>query len=185
MSDLILPNNGGEDGGLIVPGQPVEIKSGRNVRLLICYSCGTVNRLRDFQGDPSNDWEMAEVIKRHLGEAANPDPDAHRSTIYVVDEKAIDAMDEATLKRAIEDRVDVQIREFRDDFKDSAMKCWMQHHRPTGGCPDWKDESKVIGRKVGIPPSQRAYQCDYCVVSVWMEKNRNERSGLFKGGKWR
>jgi hypothetical protein len=172
MSELIIPGGREPD---------VEINSGVNARLLVCKSCGTVSRLRDYQGDPNSDWELIEVINRHLGAAIDPRPESHVPQLYVIDEKALDAMDDETVKKSLQDDMDVKISSYRDEFKDDAMKCWKQHKNPTGGCPDWKTEGKVIGRKVGIPPSERAYACDYCVVSVWMENKANEKSGMFKG----
>jgi len=167
---------------LYVPGEEEEINSGVNARLLVCKSCGSVSRMRDYQGDPNGDWELIEIINRHLGNANDPRPESHDSQIYVVDEKALDAMDEGTIKKALEDDLDVQIGEYRDEFKEDAMKCWKQHRRPVGSCPDWKNEAKVIGRKVGIAPSERAYLCSYCVCSVWYDHQVSDKL-LVKGRK--
>lgn len=173
---------------VIIPdpdGEGTEIKSGTNVRLLICRACGTVNRLKDYQGDPEYDWELREIIERHLGKASDPRPESHPAQLMVVDEKALEKMDDATLKKSLEDNLDMEISEFRDDFKEQAMQCYALHNRPKGGCIDYCDESRVIGRKTGIAAENRAYLCHYCPVQVWVENKQNEASGLFKGYKWK
>lgn len=153
-------------------------------RLLICRSCGTVNRLRDYLGDPGNDWELKDTIDAHLGKATDPRPEEHPSQLMLVDDDDIDKMDEQTLKKAIENEMDVELKEMREDYKDQAMQCYQLHARPAGGCSDWCHESRVIGRKAGVPPTERAYLCYYCPVSVWVENRKNEKSGMFKKHKW-
>lgn len=153
-------------------------------RLLVCRTCGVVNRLRDFDGDPHSDWELKEMVDRHLGQAADSRPESHSAQLFRVDDADIEKMDDQTLKKALEDQLDAQISEFRDDFKDQAMSCYNLHARPKGGCSDYCHESRVVGRKVGIPPSERAYLCYYCPVQVWVENKHNEKSGMFKGYKW-
>jgi hypothetical protein len=143
-----------------------------------------VNRLRDYDGDPHNDWELKELVDRHLGAAPDPRPESHMSQLFRVDDEDLEKMDDATLKKALEDDLDMQISEFREDFKEQAMTCYQLHNRPTGGCADYCDESRVLGRKTGIDPANRAYLCYYCPVKVWVENKRNEAGGMFKKYKW-
>jgi hypothetical protein len=153
-------------------------------RLLICRSCGIVNRLRDYDGDPGNDWELKELVDRHLGAAADPSPDSHMSQLFRVDDEDLEKMDDESFKKALEDDLDLQISEFREDFKDQAMTCYQLHNRPQSGCSDYCHESRVLGRKAGIAPQDRSYLCYYCPVQVWVENRVNEKSGMFKGLKW-
>ena len=154
-------------------------------RLLVCRTCGVVNRLRDYDGDVNMDWDLKEAVDRHLGAAADPRPESHSAQLFRVDDEDLDKMDDETLKRAMEDDLDMQISEFREDFKEQAMTCYQLHNRPQGGCIDYKDESRVLGRKIGVAPENRSYLCYYCPVQSWVENKQNESSGMFKGYKWR
>jgi hypothetical protein len=140
--------------------------------------------LRDYDGDPSNDWELKELVDRHLGAAVDPRPESHMSQLMRVDDEDLEKMDDETLSKALEDDLDLQISEFRDDFKEQAMTCYQLHSRPKGGCSDYCHESRVLGRKTGIAPENRSYLCYYCPVQVFVENKQNEASGLFKGYKW-
>ena len=51
-------------------------------RLLTCQSCGTMYRMKDYEGPAEYDMELIELCQRHLGQASNPDPDAHKSMIF-------------------------------------------------------------------------------------------------------
>jgi hypothetical protein len=150
-------------------------------RLLICRDCGVVQRLRDYDGDVHNDWDLKEAVDRHLGSAVDPRPESHMAQLMRVDDEDLEKMDDETLKKAMENDLDVQISEFRDDFKEQAMTCYTLHNRPKGGCGDYCDESRVLGRKAGIAPENRSYLCYYCPVQVWVENKQNEAGGMFKG----
>jgi len=148
-------------------------------RLLICRTCGTAMKMRDYHGDVNNDWELKEMVDRHLGKAADPRPESHDSSLFLVDDDDLALMSNEQLNDALSNDLDVQIGEFRDDFKDQAMQCYQLHSRPKGTCRDWKDESRVLGRKAGVPPTERAYLCSYCPVSVHMETRVNLKKGLY------
>lgn len=148
-------------------------------RLLICRSCSVAMKLRDFHGDSSNDHELREMIDRHLGKAADPRPESHPAQLFIVDDEDLELMNDAQLNEALKNKLDVEISEFRDDFKEQAMGCYNLHNRPAGGCIDWKDDSRVLGRKTGIPKSERAYLCDYCPVSTYVEFKTRQAAGLY------
>lgn len=148
-------------------------------RLLICRSCQVAMKLRDFHGDPSNDNELREMIDRHLGKAADPRPESHPSQLFGVADEDLELMTDAQLNEALKNKLDLEISEFRDDFKDQAMGCYNLHNRPSGGCIDWKDDSRVLGRKAGIPKHERAYLCDYCPVSTFVEFKTRQAAGLY------
>jgi hypothetical protein len=148
-------------------------------RILICRPCGVAMRMRDYHGDPYNDIELREMIDRHLGKAQDPRPESHGAQLFTVDDEDLELMDDAQLNDALKNKLDVEISEFRDDFKDQAMGCYNLHNRPKGGCIDWKEDSRVIGRKTGIPKSERAYICDYCPVASHMEFKMRQAAGLY------
>ncbi len=148
-------------------------------RLLICRSCQVALKMRDYDGDPLYDVELIEMIERHLGKATDPRPESHPAQIFRVDDGDLDKMTDQQLNEALANDIDVQISEFRDDFKEQAMGCYSLHNRPQGGCIDWKDDNRVIGRKAGIPRDERAYICDYCPVSTFVEFKTRQAAGLY------
>jgi hypothetical protein len=148
-------------------------------RILICRTCQVAMKLRDYHGDAHDDIELREMIDRHLGKATDPRPESHPAQLFVVDDDDLSKMTDAQLNDALKNRIDLEIKEFRDDFKDQAMGCYNLHNRPTGGCIDWKDDSRVIGRKTGVPKDERAYLCDYCPVSAFVAFKQRQAAGLY------
>jgi len=133
-------------------------------RLLVCNSCGTMHKMRDYDGNADNDMELQEIIKMHLGRAQNQSPDAHMSQIFRCDQATYDALDgETGIKKELM-KNEIEVREIRDDLKVEALKCFQRHGAPKGSCIDWEDESKTIGRKVGVPKEQWQYLCHFCPV---------------------
>jgi DNA primase len=106
---------------------------------------------------------LIDIIDRHLQQADDPRPESHISLIFRTDEATASKLDvETALKKELADN-DLFIKEFRDDLKDDAMACFNRHQRPSNGCPDYGDPSKVIGRSQGVPPEKRQYLCMYCL----------------------
>jgi hypothetical protein len=149
-------------------------------RLLVCRACGTMNRMRDYNGPPEYDMELVETIERHMDHSRRPAiPDAHPSQLFRVSDEEAALLDlESTLVQRLSDE-QVFIKEIRDDLKVEALRCFSQHHRPAEGCPDWKSESKVVGRKKGVPPPYRTYLCEVCPVASHVEFKTREKSGYY------
>lgn len=127
-----------------------------------------MTRMRDYDGPVEHDMELAEVIKIHK-ERSPLDPDSHRAQLFRVSDEEASILDvESQLVETLS-KEQLFIKETRDDLKLEALKCFDRHHRPQGDCPDWKDESKVIGYKQGIPPEKRRYLCEYCPVATHMK----------------
>jgi hypothetical protein len=150
-------------------------------RMLACNGCGVMWRLKDYPptADPMLDMELIEVIERHMGQAQDKNPDAHKANLFYVDDKSADLLDvESALQKELAD-VNVFIRETRDDLKVEALRCFNRHHRPKGGCPDWEHDSKIIGRKTGVAKEDRQYLCHFCPVASHVAFRERQQMGLY------
>jgi len=137
-------------------------------RLLVCKSCAVLYKLPPYDGPPEYDMALIDIIDRHLQRADDPRPESHISLIFRTDEATASKLDvETALKKELADN-DLFIKEFRDDLKDDAMACFNRHQRPSNGCPDYGDSSKVIGRTHGVPPEKRQYLCMYCPAQEYV-----------------
>lgn len=150
-------------------------------RLLACRSCGTMYRMRDYEGPAEYDMELQELVNRHLGQAPNPDPDAHISLIFRVDEKTWEKLGDETVVQKELLKNEWQVRELRDDLKVEALKCFNRHNRPSNGCPDYEDDSKTIGRKIGVPKEHRQYLCHYCPAQEHVTHAIRKLKGMYDG----
>lgn len=148
-------------------------------RLMACNPCGILWRLRDYDGDPQYDMELREIIDRHLAIATDPRPESHLATLFRVSDKEASMMDvESAVQKELKE-MNVFIRETRDDMKLEAVKCFNAHGRPNAGCIDWEDESKVIGRKIGVPRADRQYLCHFCPASQHVAFKQRQALGLY------
>lgn len=137
-------------------------------RLLTCKDCATMYKMKDYDGPAEYDMELIELCNRHLQQAANPDPDAHRSLILRCDEKTWEALGDETQIKSELARNEWAVRELRDDLKVEALRCFDRHNRPKDMCLDYEDDSKTIGRKIGVPKEHRQYLCHYCPASAYV-----------------
>jgi hypothetical protein len=129
-------------------------------RLLVCKAHGVMYNMRDYDGPAEYDMELIEVINRHKGQT--PDPDNCRGLIFRTDEETASKLDTETEVRKELAKNHIWVKDFRDELKTEAIKCFNRHDRPKNGCIDWCDESKTVGRKVGVPKDKRQYLCMYC-----------------------
>lgn len=148
-------------------------------RLLTCQSCGTMYRMRDYDGPAEYDMELIEIINRHLGQAVNPDPDAHKSVIFRCDDATWEKLgDETAVKKELM-KNEIEVREVRDDLKVEALKCFQRHGRPADMCIDYEDDSKTIGRKIGVPKANRQYLCHYCPCTSYVVHQNRKAKGMY------
>lgn len=146
-------------------------------RLLVCKTHGVMYKLRPYDGPAEYDQELIEICNRHNAQV--PDPDNCRALIFRTDPETAEKLDmETALKNKMGD-MDVYIKDFRDELKVDALKCYDKHNRPTGGCIDWCAEDKTIGRKVGVPPEHRQYLCMYCPVGSYVAHQERKILGLY------
>lgn len=148
-------------------------------RLLTCQSCGVMYRMRDYDGPAEYDMELIEIINRHLGQATNPDPDAHKSVIFRCDDETWEKLgDETAVKKELM-KNEIEVREVRDDLKVEALKCFQRHNRPADMCIDYEDDSKTIGRKIGVPKANRQYLCHYCPCTSYVVHQNRKAKGMY------
>lgn len=146
-------------------------------RLLVCKTHGVMYKMRPYDGPAEYDQELIELCNRHNAQV--PDPDNCKALIFRTDPETAGKLDvETALRRQMEDH-DVYIRDFRDELKVDALKCYNRHNRPTGGCPDWCAEDKTVGRKIGVPPDKRQYLCMYCPVGAHVAHVERKAMGLY------
>lgn len=146
-------------------------------RLLVCKTHGIMYKMRPYDGPAEYDQELREICDRHNAQV--PDPDNCKALIFRIDPETASKLDvETTLKKQLEDQ-DIFIRDFRDELKVDALKCFDRHNRPEGGCIDWCAEDKTIGRKVGVPPEHRQYLCMYCPVGSYVAHQERKALGLY------
>ena len=146
-------------------------------RLLVCKTHGVMYKLRPYDGPPEYDQELREICDRHNAQV--PDPDNCKALIFRTDPETASKLDmETAVKNELKEQ-DVYIREVRDDLKVEALKCYNKHDRPEGGCIDWCDESKTIGRKTGVPKEHRQYLCMYCPVGSWVATQERLKMGMY------
>ena len=72
-----------------------------------------------------------------------------------------------------------EVREVRDDLKVEALKCFSRHSSPKQGCIDYEDESKTIGRKIGVPQAHRQYLCHYCPAQAFVTHGIRKKKGMY------
>lgn len=148
-------------------------------RLLACRACGVLYRMQDYDGPPEYDMELIELCNRHLGQAGDGRPESHPSMIFRCDEATAAKLDmESEVKKELMNN-HVWVKDYRDELKVEAMKCFNRHNRPKEGCLDWRDESKTIGRKTGVPKDKRQYLCTYCPVSTYYQTQHFIKTGAY------
>jgi hypothetical protein len=139
----------------------------------------TMVRLRDYKGPPEYDMELVEVIDKHKQRNSQINPDDFRGLLFDCDQETWDKLgDETQVKRELM-KNEWDVREVRDDMKVEALKCFNRHNRPKEGCLDYEDESKTIGRKIGVPPEHRQYLCHYCPAHEYYVHKDRLKKGLY------
>ena len=147
-------------------------------RLLVCRSCGIMYKLLPYDGPAEYDMELIEIINRHLGQASDPRPEAHMSMIFRTDEATAAKLDMETEVKKELMKNEVWMRDFRDELKVEALKCYQRHGR-TPDCSDYESEDKTIGRKVGVPKGKWQYLCYYCPVHSKVIESVRMKKGMY------
>jgi len=154
-------------------------------RLLVCWRVvngkktdGIMYKMNPYDGPPEYDMELLDLLERH--KARHQDFESWRALIFRTDKETATKLDaETAIKNELKSH-DIFIKDFRDELKVDALKCFNRHNRPNKGCPDWCDESKTIGRKVGIPVDKRQYLCMYCPAAEYPTYKERLKLGLYK-----
>lgn len=148
-------------------------------RLLVCQSCGVMYKMRPFDGPAEYDMELIEIINRHLAQASDPRPESHISQIFRVDPDTADKLDVETAVKKELMKNEIWMRDFRDELKVEALKCYDRHNR-NPNCSEYCDDSKTIGRKIGVPKEHRQYLCMYCPVQAKVTEAARWAKGMYK-----
>lgn len=157
-------------------------------RLLICNTCKTVDTLPDYasENDPEakHDHHLREAISTHLNKFGGG-PDMHKSLLMSISDEELALIDESRLKQAVHDgRLESFLREEREQYKEDALKCYNLHNRPVygigygGGCPDYRDKSRAVGRTTGLAPEDWTYVCDFCPYHSYVEHYKRKKAGI-------
>lgn len=154
-------------------------------RLLVCWRLvngrktdGVMYKMTPYDGPPEYDMELLDILERH--KARHQDYENWRALIFRTDKDTASKLDaETAIKNELKAH-DIFIKDFRDELKVDALKCFNKHNRPNKGCPDWCDESKTIGRKVGVPADKRQYLCMYCPAAEYPTYKERLKLGLYK-----
>ena len=153
-------------------------------RLLVCWRVvngkktdGVIYKMRPYDGPAEYDMELIDILERH--KARNQDYDNWRALIFRTDKDTADKLDAETAIKNELKRHDIIIKDFRDELKVDALRCFNRHNRPDRGCVDWCDESKTVGRKIGVPKEKRQYLCMYCPAAEWYTHKERQMLGLY------
>jgi len=153
-------------------------------RLLVCWRVvngrktdGVIYKMRPYDGPAEYDMELIDILERH--KARNQDYDNWRALIFRTDKDTADKLDAETAIKNELKRHDIIIKDFRDELKVDALRCFDKHNRPDRGCVDWCDESKTVGRKIGVPKEKRQYLCMYCPAAEWYTHKQRQMLGLY------
>jgi len=146
-------------------------------RLLVCKTHGVMYKMRPYDGPAEYDMELRELCERHNAQV--PDPDNCRALIFRTDSETAGKLDVETAIRKELAEQDVFIKDFRDELKSDALRCFNRHNRPSEGCIDWCNDDKTIGRKVGVPKDKRQYLCMYCPVADYYVHKARTLKGMY------
>ena len=168
--------------------------SGEKIRLLHCEDCKTIDELPDFDGPPEFDDVLEALLRRH----ETPSGLRHVGKLFDVD---VLVWQNEEARRGIIKQIkgggsaglaefDATFYDTRNTFFDDAMKCYAQHLRPKGACPDWMSDSKILlpdtkaerkAEGLAAPsktPGHKVRLCDFCVVQRFMAKKAQDAMGL-------
>lgn len=157
------------------------------VRLLVCRTCKTIEKLPAYEGPAEHDVTLEISVERH-GEG-------HVGQLINV---SVLHWESPTMQAEIVKQIwggsaglDVfgtNFYETKDTFAADAMACYQRHLRPKDGCHEFRDESKRLlpgtdkARKdLGLAPVResngpKVYLCDFCPVrSVLARKHWDKK----------
>jgi hypothetical protein len=129
-------------------GQDQKKSDEPQIRLLYCRTCGSIEELPDFDGPPQYDDLLNISVERHRF----PSGDEHIGSLFKVDirvwaqyearRKIIEQIKGGASKGLGE--IDEAFYDTKSQFAEDALKCYQQHMRPKGQCPDYMSDSKVL-----------------------------------------
>jgi hypothetical protein len=172
------------------------------VLVLACFSCNTleeiwyddrypITKADGSKGhDQTNNPFLPSVVERH------PESKCQKGLLFDVP-TAIWQYPE-TRKQIVEqlrkgspglDAIVANTYDTKANFSADALKCYTQHNRPQGQCPDYRSEKKVLTPDTarerldaGLDPRKlpKAYLCDFCPVKSYNMQQFHKQKGLYK-----
>ena len=163
-------------------------------RLLYCLVCQTLEELPPYDGAPEQDVLLQIACENHVFDSGEP----HKGKLFVVPLRAwANRESKREIIRQIKgggskglDEMDETFYESRSTFMEDAMKCHQAHNKPKDGCSDYrikekrrvpntsKDRKAAGMEKYLDAPGPKTYLCDFCPVSVIVNKRKQD---LMKG----
>ena len=165
------------------------------IRLLICQTCGTIEALPLYEGDPRyDDWlnSKTSVHKTpsgtpHIGSLATvnskdwANPTYHDAITKEIAQQLTPAGHGAGFGQTFYDT--------KDNFLQDAMTCWKGFNRTTdpGHCDYRKDSKRLLPdtraerKEAGMDPKTRpnTFLCDFCPVHSLVLQKRRKDAGLY------
>lgn len=178
--------------------------SDRQVRLLFCGKCKTVEVLDDYVGPPERADEYDVIlniaVQKHQ-DGVEKIPHAPAALVKMEQEQYDNPkIREQTIKQVQdsfgggETGLGAQAYAMRDNFRADAMACFGKHQR-NPGCPDYRSAEKRLvpdtnaeRRDVGMAkaseydrndPSLTKWLCDYCPVHSMVMQKKREKAGMY------
>jgi hypothetical protein len=161
------------------------------IRLLVCRNCRSAEELPDWDGRPEDDVLLQITVERHQ----RPTPHVGLLFKFPVKYWARPDVKQQILKQISEgssglDVFGTKFYDTKSTFQEDAMKCYALHNRPTGQCPDYKSDRKMLKpdtakerKEAGMDKESKGpkiYLCDFCPVKSFNMKKHNEQKGMYQ-----
>lgn len=169
------------------------------MRLIYCEACSTLEEVPEYE---TAEGEVDPYVEAVLFKHNQKDPMAHGGArlkaspirIYVIKDEEWATKREKVIEHINELNKNVGMTAWVDEafntFSEDALKCFRVHHRPSEGCIDYRDTSKIIGRPTaeGKKAVKENYKlgdgdpalCDFCPVHTWVTTQVRWKKGLYK-----
>lgn len=166
------------------------------IRLLICYTCNSIDPLPYFDGPVEYDVTLLARAEQHRF----PDGNAHFVYPGLARVSEVSWADPSRqkeiIKKLLEQRggdtgLDQAFYDVRSTFEEDAMKCWRVEHNRTTDCGDYKTEPKRLlpdtreeRRELGLSVKSKdrtggSYLCDFCPYRSIVQQRVFKDRGLY------
>jgi len=166
-----------------------ELSSKKALRIAYCFHCNSLTKVEPYEGPPEYDAHLQRWIDEHLhGMSIDDHPGGKLFTKEASQFDHSGEAGEAIEEQMVEEvrselaKVNLEVYAMRDSVKEDAVKCHRKHgqpHYPQKGCPDYRSESKALGRQ-DVPEQFRQFQCTYCPYEVSVAFAKDWKKGVYK-----
>jgi hypothetical protein len=160
-----------------------------HIRLLLCKTCGTMEELPDYEGDPRGDFILEALVKKHPNHLADPNVPLVR-----IEKKHWDTPStRKAIIAQIRDKTghtgfDMTYYDAKNTFQEDAHECFNKHLR-NPACGDYKTDSKRLTpsttaerKAAGLPKYRSAHDrflCDFCPVQSLVVTAARKKAGMY------